>query len=635
MLADECCVQAMGKAGCAARANRRVRSGTGGNGSREESGIEMRPTATELRNSIRGLDRRGYPAYKSLRGRYDFGDFELSIDHVQGDPFASPSKVSVFVPARQAGFPRAWTDDPYRRRALEDYLVRRLSAELSQRSFRVGGSGKSGLLATSRPGPEVLERTACEVSEAGVVARFEAGFPAAGRSILAEGLDTILLDLVPHAIRASLMARALPQDRLREAIDLADDQRFVRAELERLGLVSFVADGSILPRESGVSLRPMRGARPFSSPESLRVTLDLPHRGPTSGMGIPRGVTLIVGGGYHGKTTLLEAIQEGVYDHVAGDGRELVITDDTACKLRAEDGRCVHDVDVSPFIGNVPDGTDTRHFSTLDASGSTSQAASLVEDIEAGTRALLVDEDTCASNFMMRDALMQRVVDADHEPIRPFVGRVRELWERLGVSTVLVAGSSGTFFFVADTVIQMDAYQAFDITERAREACRDFRGWNGHERISSSDRGGGLGEDSRSEGELDAIRQPRKRLLDMGGSGKSSRSSRPQRGRRGSADRIKTRARGLEGFESGVVRADLRYVEQLADPEQVFALAQMVRWAQERRLLSSEPIDRIVDEIRLAISRDGLASVGEGCPSCGMAMPRVQEIYACLNRLRG
>ena len=235
----------------------------------------------------------------------------------------------------------------------------------------------------------------------------------------------------------------------------------------------FVADGSVLPRESGVSAPPMRGAEPFVSPESLSVELDLPHRGRVRGLGLRRGVTLIVGGGYHGKSTLLKALQEGVYNHVAGDGRELVITDATAMKLRAEDGRVVQGVDISPFISNLPNGRDTRVFSTEDASGSTSQAASTIEALEAGVRALLIDEDTSATNFMVRDALMEAVVAADHEPITPFVERVRALWEEQGVSSVIVVGSSGAFFPVADCVVQMDRYRAFDITERVREVCRE------------------------------------------------------------------------------------------------------------------------------------------------------------------
>ena len=577
-------------------------------------------TSRELRRHIEDIDRRGYPALKGLRGSYDFGDFALSIDHVQGDPFAAPSKLSVFLSHRDAGFPRALFDGPRRRVAFEDALTRAFGAQLARCSFKAGGSGKSGLLATSRPGPEVLERTACRVDAEGVEVRFEAGFPANGRSIAGRELATMVFDLVPRCVHAALRYQgdgSVQAETLRKVADLADDQGALRDELERRGLVAFVADGSVLPRESGVSSRPMRGATPFSSPAELRVEIDLPHRGRIAGMGIPRGVTLIVGGGYHGKSTLLKAIEAGVYDHVAGDGREYVATDATAVKLRAEDGRSVRGVDISPFIGDLPSGSDTTRFSTLDASGSTSQAAAAAEAVEAGCRTLLMDEDTSATNFMVRDELMQEVVSRDHEPITPFVERVRDLYELAGISSVIVVGSSGAFFPVADTVVQMDRYEARDITGRVRDVCAEHR--------------------------LVARRAPglalpkRPRVLGIGLEGASPTSRRDMRRGRaatGRPDRVKVKTRGMDELGVGPVSADVRLVEQLVDPEQVDALAQMVRWCLERGLLRgtvSEAVKAIGDEV----ARGGLEAVGgTPYPACGLAMPRTQEICACLNRLR-
>ena len=170
------------------------------------------------------------------------------------------------------------------------------------------------------------------------------------------------------------------------AADLAEDQQYIRDHLKEQGLVAFVADASILPRESGVSGRPMKDAVKFTAPESMKVSFVLPHAGKIQGMGIKKGITLIVGGGYHGKSTLLKALELGVYNHIAGDGREYVITDDTAMKIRAEDGRSIKKVDISMFINDLPNGKDTSAFRTEDASGSTSQAANVVEAMEAGSR---------------------------------------------------------------------------------------------------------------------------------------------------------------------------------------------------------------------------------------------------------
>lgn len=586
-------------------------------------------TGRELLRQLESIDRRGYPAYKALRGVWRLDGFDLSIDHVQGDPFAAPSKLSVWVPAERAAFPPELFDEPHRRIALEDLLVRRFSEAVSRASYAVGGSGKSGLLSTSRPGPEVLPRSACEVAPDGVILRFEAGFPAHGRTTDARALAHMLLDIVPACVERALVCDREALVAARRAVELADDQREVRRQLRERDLVAFVADGSVLPRASGVSARPLADARPFFSPESLRVVLDLPHRGPTPGMGVPRGITLIVGGGYHGKSTLLKALQEGVYDHVAGDGRELVITDATAMKLRAEDGRVVRSVDISPFIDNLPDGRDTHAFSTADASGSTSQAASTMEALEAGARVLLIDEDTSATNFMVRDRLMEAVVAADHEPITPFVERVGALWKREGVSCVLVVGSSGAFFPVADVVIQMDCYEARDITGRVREVCREMLG---------GDAAGAAGAQERSAADPFEAIAPRGLELSVG---EPRAASRPGRGGRGQARgasgdaRIKIRTRGLDGFDVGRATVDLRQVEQLVDAEQVAALAQMARvLLQARRGGGSAVGDAVDDMFDLMDGRGWEALCERGEVACGLALPRPQELFCALNRWR-
>lgn len=584
-------------------------------------------TSHDLERKLASIDRRGYPAYKSLRGRYDFRDFVLSIDHVQGDPFAAPSRVSLMIPAEVAGFPSELSDAPHRRVALEDTLCRRFAAEAARASFKVGGSGKSGLIATSRPGPEVLARSACEVTPAGITMRLEVGFPAHGRTVDARALDTMLFELVPACAERSLLADTGALAAARAAVELADDQHAVRCALERLGLVAFVADGSILPRATGASSQPLAGALPFQAPESLSITLDLPHRGSVRGLAIRRGITLIVGGGYHGKSTLLQALQEGVYNHVAGDGRELAITDSSAFKLRAEDGRPVHATNIAPFIANLPDGRDTRAFTTADASGSTSQAASLVEAVEMSSRVLLIDEDTSATNFMVRDALMEEVVAAEQEPITPFVERVRALWEQAGVSSVIVVGSSGAFFPVADTVVQMDCYRAIDVTQRVDAVLA------AHGMASAATAG--------AEGAVWEPPRPRRLALDLGRGTSSQRGRSRGRSRgasRGHDDRrpAKLKVQGLDGFSVGEHTVDLRQVEQLVEGEQTAALARMVRLVLERGLLDgTRPLPQVVEMVFRAVEERGWQALDEtGAPGCGLALPRPLELAVCLNRWR-
>ena len=351
-------------------------------------------TEAQLREQLNRINRRSYPAYKDLRGSYQFPGYVLHIDHVQGDPFAAPSKVSVEVLQKMAGFPKTLFSEPHRRIALQDHLIREFGKIMSGYMFQAKGSGKSGLMSISKCGQQVLERTALSMDDRRILVRFEVGFPANGRTINAPELEKILFRFVPECVKRALYYNNMDAKKIQEVVELADDQQTIREQLPERGLVAFVANGAMLPRESGVSDRPMRGAVPFESPESMEVELTLPHKGKIKGMGIPKGITLIVGGGYHGKSTLLKALELGVYNHIKGDGREYVITDHTAMKIRAEDGRAVSHVNISPFINNLPNGKDTVDFSTEDASGSTSQAANVVEAVNAGAKALLIDEDT-------------------------------------------------------------------------------------------------------------------------------------------------------------------------------------------------------------------------------------------------
>ncbi len=561
-------------------------------------------SANELKGLLARIDHRGYPAYKETRGSYQFPGYLLSIDHVQGDPFASPSRLSIRLRGSEAGFPAALYRLPCQRTALADALLRRFGELAREVSFEAKGSGHSGLVSVSRCGPQVLERTACRIDPASgdLVLRLEVGFPANGRTINAGELEKILFDLLPRCVQRSLCYRSWDPARLQAVADLAEDQQAIRTALKEQGLCAFVANGSILPRASGISARPMRDAVPFRAPKELEVTLTLPHRGVITGMGIPRGITLIVGGGYHGKSTLLRALEEGVYNHIAGDGREYVITDDTAVKIRAEDGRSVRCTDISAFIHDLPGGKDTVRFSTEDASGSTSQAANLIEAVEAGSRLLLIDEDTSATNFMVRDELMQRVVCRQMEPITPFFDRVRELYDRWGISTILVAGSSGAFFHVADRVIQMEQYLPREITAPAKReaAAVPF-----------------------SPAPLPPAQPPRFARAPLPSPEFSGR------------ERLKLKVVGQRELAIGRQPLDLRCVEQLADPEQTAALGRCLIYAEQRLMDGKRAMRQLVAALEALMDQRGLEALCESDRAVAfLARPRPQEIFACLNRYR-
>ena len=559
-------------------------------------------SSAELKKDILAIDHRGYPGYKGLRGRYQFKDHVLSIDHVQGDPFASPSHLSVHVDGHKAGFPKDYYQDDISRITLQDHLTRCFGKALAPFSFKAKGSGKSGLLSVSHCGQQVLERTACEVSADGsVTVRFEAGFPANGRSVNAGELVKMLFQFVPEAAQIALFYDRLNKNALKAAIELARDQQFIREHLSEQGLAAFLADGSVLPRESGISDRPMKGAVPFQSPAACKVTVTLPYHGPVTGMGIKKGITLFVGGGYHGKSTILQALEMGVYNHIAGDGREYVITDPSAWKLRAEDGRSISHTDISPFINHLPNKKDTVHFSTEDASGSTSQAANLMEAVESGSKLLLIDEDTSATNFMIRDELMQKVICREEEPITPFIERVRSIYDDLGVSSIIVAGSSGSFFGIADTIIQMKEYVPYDITERAREAAASYPALKQQEHFPGSDN----------------MRAP-----------KANQALKKD-------PRLKMKTMGTNEMLLAKDAIELRYLEQLNDPEQTNALAYALKYLELNRMNGSRTVPQLLDDIEALTASKGLSALyDKEYVRSGLAMPRRQEIAACLNRYR-
>ncbi|MEF2522405.1 ABC-ATPase domain-containing protein [Vibrio mimicus] len=409
--------------------------------------------------TLKKLEKQNYRAYQQIKGQYDFGDFTLFIDHIQSDPYASASRLRATRAWSLTGLDWLREKSPAYQMAARDFIARAFAEFAKQdNSLSIAISGQT-----------VLDSTSVLFNEDGIELRFRMSMPAEGRDILAKKALNILTFHLPKYIRRATLDRELDKAALLHHCEVVEDQEAMRAQLDDLGLVAFVANGSVLPRLAGNCDLPMKEAVPFQTPKSLEVTLSTPNQGDLVGMGIPQGITLIVGGGFHGKSTLLTALERSIYNHIPGDGRERMVTDLKAMKIRAEEGRCVHNLNLSNYINHLPMGKDTTDFSTQDASGSTSQSAWLQESIEAGATTLLIDEDTSATNFMIRDERMQALVSKGAEPITPLVDRIGQLRDDLGISTLVVMGGSGDYLDVADTVIQMHDYQPLDVTEKARE----------------------------------------------------------------------------------------------------------------------------------------------------------------------
>ena len=571
-------------------------------------------TTQDLEDILNRIDGRGYKAYADIRGSWDAGDFVLHVDHVQGDPFAAPSRVRVNVPLEVARLPPGtWCTRPRRLGVaafLQRTFVRAARAETSGPTGQVPGgrrgSGRSGEIRMEDPGQTVLPHTAVTVGADGAIeARFTVGLPASGRRVRGSQARSLLLETVPSLVESALMGGSYSEQSLDSRAAVNEDAEALRAVVEENGCVSFIADGAVLPRRSGVDDRPLAddSVVSFSAPDGLRATVSLPNAGSISGMFIPSGITLVVGGGFHGKSTLLRAIEAGVYNHCPGDGRERVATRHGAVKVRAEDGRSVSGVDISPFIGELPFLRETRAFTTPNASGSTSQASGIMECLEMGADALLIDEDTAATNFMIRDRRMQTLVPKEGEPITPFIDRVESLHRQLGISSVLVIGGSGDYLDVADTVIRMRDYRPEDVTDEAR-------------RVAESVPTGRVRETS------GPMRRPSSRTVRAG-------SLDARKGRR--ERNVRVLDEGTLGF--GTETIDMSGVSQIASRAQLRAIGQALALLSDQGSDADLGIAQSMDRIEAIIQDGGLDALDPRLPG-DLAGFRRFELAAALNRLR-
>ena len=557
----------------------------------------------ELVRALSGMDGKPYPAYKAIKGGYGYQDYEIWIDHVQGDPFAIPSKIRVRIPISTAGFPKDTYHNECRNVALCDFLARRFHHSIKKYNTQKQGSGKSGAIEIDRLGQEVLKTSSMVIIDGCIEARFLVGFPAFGRRIAGKIALHMFSETIPQIVEDSLYFKKLPADKLFRHIETVEDAEFIRGKLSELNLVAFIADKAVLPRASGVDPRPLstEGVVPFRSCQSMRASITLPNRGEITGMGIRKGVTLIVGGGYHGKSTLLNALEYGIYNHVPDDGREFVVSSADAVKIRAEDGRSIQNLNIDPFISNLPFDQDTTEFSTANASGSTSQAANILEALEVGANTLLLDEDTLATNFMIRDIRMKTLIAKEKEPITPFVEHVRNIYEEKGVSTVIVMGGSGDYFSLADVVIGMIEYCPHDLTSQAQQIVKE----NPLPEYS----------DATPPSEIQRISVPN--VLD------------PSKGKRP----VDIKIDELLYLRFGAHKVQVNAIEQLVHPSQLRTIGYAIYYA-KRYIDGKKSIKEICRLVLVDIHEKGLDCLSDREARGDFAEFRSYELAATLNRFR-
>lgn len=568
----------------------------------------------KLQSILFSIDGKGYKAYKQLKGKYSFQEFTLYVDHVQGDPFAAPSKIRIRIPWEKTHFPEHCLKNKERQLGFEDFIIRVVANNIRKYGKGIRGTGKSGIIFIDVGGQEILKRSAMISNEQYVELRMEIGLPARGRTISGKVAESLFFKELPQIIKNSLFANHINLEQLKFHVDYVENFYFIQRYITDRNAIAFIADQSILPRESGISEKPLSRstAIPFRTPKELNHSIPLknPIKDQTviSGMLLPFGITLIVGGGFHGKSTLLEAIQNGIVPHIPGDGREYVVTHPDAVKIKAEDGRRIEKVNISPFVNHLPGNKDAFQFSTEDASGSTSQAANIIEALEVGAKVLLIDEDTSATNFMVRDARMQALVHKEQEPITPFIDRIKELKENFAVSTLLVMGGSGDYLDVADVVIQMQEYEPYVITDQAKQIARTY---NTHRKVEREFTWTTLFH----------------RIPDLN-------SINPSKGRK----EVKIDAKGIHHIQFGKQIIDLQHVEQIFDESQTRAIGFALLLLKQKFNSGDVPLSDVLKSLEKYLMKKGLDILNpfhskEAHPG-NFAMPRRFEIAAALNRLR-
>lgn len=600
-----------------------------GSGQRRFNDEPRESTLNELTSHLHAIDGRSYAAYKAIVGRYRSPlGWVLYIDRIQPDPYAPPTAIRVVLPlaltgadARLTGFtPRLTganetltganehlTASPTRAVALRDYLARTLRELLKGQAISIAPAGQ-----------EILERSSVNLHETWqddfstpafsapgpyLELRLRWSLPAFGREIAGrQAARNLNLDLAHAVAGLDLRESELGAEAWKHC-QVAEDHAALQEILVERGWVAFLADGANLARRSGVSQLPLEGGVPLTAPETLAQTVQLPHAGVVRGTAIPAGVTVIAGGGYHGKSTLLNAIARGIYPHIPGDGRELVATVPEAMAVRAADGRAVTGVDLRPFISHLPGrDADPAQFTTANASGSTSQAASIMESLELwgqpAQAALLLDEDTCATNLLIRDQRMRALVSSEREPITPLVDRIRALHRERGISTLIVMGGSGDYLDVADQVLIMDSYRLVDATAQARQVCAS------QPRVDTS---------------LPDFPLPARRL-----------PQRPEAKRRGPS---RTRALGTQRLVLDRHEVDVADVSGLVDEGQALAVAWALRALLERHFDGRTSLPQALAQVAKRLDDVGLDALGEAHPAF-LVRPRLVDVGAAVNRLR-
>lgn len=557
-----------------------------------------------LRDKLLALEGKPVQPSLGLEGAYRFDRFVLHFDRMIGESPGVPLPLRVRIDQAEAQFPAALWGSRAGKVALEDFIARQW-ADAARKVGRTRGGRPAFVIDVG--GQQMLQRTACRIAEDFVEVRCGVFLPSEGRKIVAKAAQAVFLEDLPQVVDAALLYASQNPQAVQRHVQVAEDAEALRLQVAARGLVAFLAEGAVLPRESGSDRPLLSHLVPLQAPPALAVTLELPHRGAVTGLGIPRGVTVILGSPFSGRSTLLRAIAASVYAHLPGDGREFCAAVPDAVLVRAEEGRRVEGVNLAAFLSAPPSGEDPTRYRSDHAIDVVSQAAGIVEALEAGCTLLLFDEDTSAPGLLARDAVWRHLAPDAAQPVTPLADVVRPLYEEHGVSTILITSHGADYVGVADTVIGVDAFRLRAVTAEAKRAAEQ-----GQAAPAGKSRFGGIPNRVPLGDSLSPLKGRRFRGESHGG------------------------AQSARSVVLGRDVVDLGVIEQLVDPSQARATAAALIFAADRGLADGmRAIREILGLIEMQIAQHGLEGlVGSDTIPGDLALVRRHELAAALNRLR-
>lgn len=553
------------------------------------------------------MDGKPISKYGELIENCDFGRFVLRCGDKAFDKEKAVAHFSVRVPQSLANFPLDLIESPLRRTALEDLILRSFSNELDL----ISGYDNSGVarkqITIADPAQKILPRSALEINEDYVEARIVIKLPfktlsyGSGDARVIDGeaaCDVFFNDLV-NAVEQSMIYCNLDPERIDSALELMEDASHLRKELSTRGLTAFVRQGSLLSRMSDCDLPDYEDLNPLMVEESAEIDFEVPNGGSVRGLGIPTGLTVIIGEANAGRTDLMKALGDGIYNHVAGDGREMAISMTDTAAINSDTGRSVQRVDISPFFAG--EDSSLKSYSSNSADRFCSQAASFIEMIEAGARVLLLDESTSDPEFLSGDQRVSALLNSKKRV--SLVEIARQLVDELDISIIVAGGANvAEYLPLADNVFKIEAGKVANITEA----------------VKSQD--------------LPAPEQQHladiSRLLDV------QRYIMPSSINATCGEKnVVVEAIDRDIFQFGRNSVDVSSASQIAGIYQTNTIGQVIYYARLRYIDGETPLQQVLDMIDRDLTKDGLAGLTPEVRG-DLARPRRYEIAAALNRLR-